>query len=254
MERGNLSLKLRLDALWTYAHGLLPESSALPPFFIFGQGRSGSTLLCNLLNSHPDVFCEGEILYHPRFAPVTYALGRKTLALQTKMYGFKVKIYQLENVQGYDTAETFVRNLANRGWRLIYLWRRDVFRQCVSARIAWRKDLWHADEKAQDQVDESVRLDPEKLVADVQARVRWLEQERAIVEPLRAHTVNYEDDLSAASVQQSTLSGLFDFLGIPDAPVSTSLRKTSKPNLRSQIKNYDEIQDYFVQNGLGKYL
>ncbi len=31
-------------------------------FIIFGQGRSGSTLLKQLLDSHPEITCEGELL------------------------------------------------------------------------------------------------------------------------------------------------------------------------------------------------
>ena len=31
-------------------------------FVLFGQGRTGSKLLVELLHSHPDIHCDGEVL------------------------------------------------------------------------------------------------------------------------------------------------------------------------------------------------
>ena len=51
-------------------HFLL-TSSRKPPtkFVIFGRGRSGSTLLVSLLNSNPDIHCDGEILSRKKLFP-----------------------------------------------------------------------------------------------------------------------------------------------------------------------------------------
>lgn len=256
MERNALPLRVRIDSARTYARRFLPTPSDAPrPFFVFGQGRSGSTLLCNLLNSHPDIYCESEILFHRRLAPVSFALGRQKRAPSDKMYGFKVKVYQLDNVQTRTDADRFVRELViNHEWRLIFLWRKEILRQTISAIMAWRKGLWHAKKDEQDAVERTVRLDPDHVIDSLYFRIRNMERERAIIADLPHEVVTYESDLLNPEDQQPTLSRLFQFLDLPDHTVETSLRKTSKPDLSEQIENYQEIRDAILENGLGEYL
>ena len=256
MERNALPLGVRIDSARTYARRFLPAPSGAPrPFFIFGQGRSGSTLLCNLLNSHPDVYCESEILYHRRLAPLSFALGRRNRAPSDKMYGFKVKVYQLDDVQTRTNADTFVHQLANdHRWRLIFLWRKEILRQTVSAIMAWKKGLWHAQKNEQEAVERTVRLDPDHVIDSLHFRIRNLKRERELIADLPHEVVTYETDLLLPEDQQPTLSRLFTFLDLPDHQVETSLRKTSKPDPSTQIENFDEIRDAILENGLGEYL
>ncbi|HBE17486.1 MAG TPA: hypothetical protein DEG17_03890 [Cyanobacteria bacterium UBA11149] len=64
-----------------FKHKNIPSNK----FVIFGQGRTGSTLLYSLLNSHPQIHCDEEILEDRVFFPVQYVKGRCCKA-KKKMY------------------------------------------------------------------------------------------------------------------------------------------------------------------------
>ena len=70
-------------------------------FVIFAQGRTGSSLLRSLLNAHPEVRTEGEILGRPVIDPVRFVERHATVS-SPPVFGFKVKIYQLSDIQGVD--------------------------------------------------------------------------------------------------------------------------------------------------------
>src|SRR4051812_11468170 len=67
-------------------------------FVVFAQGRTGSTLLVDLLRSSPGVHCDEEILDRPVRLPHLWIASRRAARPGTG-YGFKVKIYQLTGAQ-----------------------------------------------------------------------------------------------------------------------------------------------------------
>ena len=80
-------------------------------FAIFGQGRTGSTLLVDLLNRHPKIACEEEIFNRRRhpfngkiWKPYWFLKGVEA-NYRDKVFGFKVKIYQLTKHQQIQPAE-----------------------------------------------------------------------------------------------------------------------------------------------------
>ena len=254
--RDAVPLIARAEEVQTYFRSLFAQrpDDARPPFVIFAQGRSGSRLLVDLLNSHPDIICEREILYHRRLLPVRYAIGREAATRPDTVYGFKVKIYQLEYVQNYESAADFLDALTDRNWKLVHLWRQDIFRQCISARMAWQKNLWHANDQKQDQVDQTVHMDAEKLASEMRSRIQYREQEKAILDGREHLEINYEEDLSTPQAQQRTLNDIFEYLGLDAHPVSTNMKKTSKRHLSDQISNYDEVIETVAKQGLAQYL
>lgn len=110
-------------------------------FVIFCQGRTGSTLLYSLLNSHQQIHCDEEILEDSVFFPFQYVKGRCAKA-KKNVYGFRVKIYQLIHNQ-HQKPEKFLLNLSKDGWQIIYLKRTNILRQAISRMVAKSKDEWH---------------------------------------------------------------------------------------------------------------
>ena len=88
-------------------------------FIIFGQGRSGSTLLVDLLNSHPAIYCDDEILMYKVIFPKTYVKAR-SVSSKKHVYGFKVKIYQLWHQNILDSHK-FLFHFYKSGWKILYL-------------------------------------------------------------------------------------------------------------------------------------
>lgn len=210
-------------------------------FFILAQGRSGSRLLCDLLDKHPAIHCDMEILYHPRRYPMRYVVGKRNRVRGAAVYGFKVKIYQLTRKQGISEPRRFVEGLVGRGWKVIYLWRRNVLRQSLSVLMALQKGLWHATEHDKRKIEEKVRIDPEQLLDKARVRVRRLEEERAVLDGVPHLTINYEDDLKDSAKRDAALRRIFRFLDVPPVRVETEMRRTSKDDVSAQIINYEEV-------------
>jgi LPS sulfotransferase NodH len=220
-------------------------------FVIFAQGRTGSSLLRSLLNQHPDVSCDGEILS----AAVNDALhlaNERAAACARRAYGFKAKIYQLTDVQHLDAAD-FLRSLDDAGFRLIYLWRRNLLHHAVSNAFAERRGRYH-DKAGESSTRPTVRLDPETIIGAMRRRRRHLEAERAALGDLPRLELVYEDALLDAADHQVTARRVFAYLGLQPVAVVTELAKSAAGNLRTLVSNYDELAAALSGTDLEVYL
>ena len=120
-------------------------------------GRSGSTVLNRLLNQHPKIHFEGEVLgsrynYHFHQAPATmpirtYDVGssirRRWWRSHRNHYRVEVKMLDLP-VHGRRTLEAAASLLKSCGSRLIVIRRRNVLRRFISAiRPELTGSAWH---------------------------------------------------------------------------------------------------------------
>jgi hypothetical protein len=108
---------------------------------IFGSGRTGSSLLMDLLNSHPEIECEDEIPSHRvlsarRFLDARAALSRRPV------FGFKLKLHHL-TTQGITDPAAFLGRLHAGGCRIVHLTRRDRLRQALSSAVARQRLAQH---------------------------------------------------------------------------------------------------------------
>ncbi len=228
-----------VSAAGTYARlglPLLPRPQQR--FVIFAQGRSGSTLLTELLNSHPRIFCADEILTWHRRYPAVYAKAC-SVGHRADIYGFKVKLYQLTDAQRMDQPGDFLRRMHGEGWSVVHLHRRNVLRQALSAMIAERRDVYHLAVGASG--PRPVRIDPDELLARTAQRVRFGDAERAALDGVPHLSLVYEDDLLRPERQQQTADRLFDWLRVETAPVAVRLRKIVGGPVSQVVDNHAEV-------------
>ena len=158
-------------------------ADATTRFVILAARRTGSNMLCTLLDAHPEVLCHHE-LFNPRGVFVALDLrGRAPLGeleardadrraflervwatrLGHRCVGFKLTIGQVPEV---------IRALvADRGVAKIVLRRRNLLEAFVSEQIAERLDQWEVYDRAELSVERPrVHVEPEHLLAHV-ARV-----------------------------------------------------------------------------------
>jgi LPS sulfotransferase NodH len=209
-------------------------------FVIFGPGRCGSSLLVSLLNSHPSVHCDGELLHDPILAKILY-IDCRALIAPGEIYGFKLLTYQLRSVQRIRDPGGFLRRLFDRGYGFLYLSRRDTLRHALSNLYARRRGVFH--HHVEDGVvnAQKVYIDPEELTTWMRWREKTSQFELRLLDDIPHLSLVYEADLLESESHQHTVDRISQYLGIPSADVQATYAKVTPSNLIDFVDNYDEI-------------
>jgi LPS sulfotransferase NodH len=225
-----------------YTYALLRGSQQpTQKFLIFFRPRSGSTLLCDLLRSHPNVFCDGEIFGGGKkiFFPRTYLKGN-SVRTGKSVYGFKLNIRQLKQQKKLGEPQDFLRQLQQQNWKILYILRRNTLRQAVSFFIAQQRNEWIG--TAKNQLKHKVFIDCCQLVDKIERIEKAIMCERQLLAPTPYLTLTYEENFLHAGQHQNTLDQVFEYLGVNSVPVQTQMSKTSAFNELSDIvENYEEM-------------
>lgn len=208
-------------------------------FLIYGQGRTGSELLCSLLDANPDIQCDTEIFFHHIFLPKLLIKG-KCNSCPKKAYGFKVKIYQLLDIQKKDPRQFLIDFLDDRG-KIIYLKRQNLLRQGISLITARQRKQFHIKSKNQAVKKEKINIDCDLLLAQMRDREAYDDTDAKVLEGLPYIPIVYEDDLLKEENHQATVDKICEYLKITPTPVQTKFRKLTPENLSDLIANYDEV-------------
>lgn len=236
-----------------YTRSLLGGESAKRKFIIFGQGRTGSTLLVDLLNSSPDVYCDEELFFYKLRSPARYADGKSRLC-KAPVYGFKAKIYQLSETQEADPRQ-FMRRLHRNGWTIIHIERQNLLRHALSAVLAEQRQMYQAETDIDLRAKRDKEYVPVELVVhEMQQREKFRRQEAAVLQDLPHLHVSYEADLADGAKQQRSLNRIFEALGVPPVEVHTNLRRINRTTLRHDVANYDELALALDSVGYERYL
>lgn len=235
-----------LVEFWFYlVRFCLPRRSRIR-FVILTYGRTGSEVLVDLLNKHPDITCKSELLndmFGTKHFPLTYIEGRARWGW-SKAWGFKLKGQHLvEHIaagkQEADPA-TFIRRLHDRGWKIIHLTRKNVIQQAISIMIGEATGKWHT---KQSERPPETHLDYTELMNVVEKIETSLEWEERMLQQFSHFTLSYEDDLAAPERQTESTARIFSFLGLSPRNVQTDFKRTGSSNLSKYLSNYSEIRD-----------
>lgn len=249
-------------------------------FLILGEGRTGSNLLVQALNSHPEIVCFREVFNwtHKR---IDYQVAgyeefatrdrgmRKEQPLQllrerifrdwpppTLAVGFKL---HYGHAFGYEGLEEAL--VADQDLRLIHLRRKNMLRTYVSLMLAQRSGEWEKD----DSPTPRVRL--RRLISSAKnalggtdpltrIHVSPAEFERFVV----VHTLQGEryDGLFTTHAQlrltyedmvgnfEKAVGEAQDFLCVSHRKPETTLQKQRTRPLADQITNFRELRTHFV--------
>ncbi len=227
------------------------SGAALPHtrFVIFGQGRTGSSLLRSLLNTHPDVRCEGEILAEHVAQPLQL-VESYALASPRPVFGFKVKIYQLSDTQHVDPA-AFLGELVGAGYRIIYLRRNNLLRHAISNSFAEMRGTYH-DHSAGPRP--ALTVDPAALIEVMGRRQAHLDREAAVLAPYEYVQVDYEADLLRPECHQPTADRVFRALDLDPVTVATDLSRSVSGDLTQRIANYADLEKALEGTPFSRFL
>jgi len=168
------------------------------------------------------------------------------LKAKEKVYGFTLFLYHFGNIEFY------LKRSIEKGWKVIHLYRENIFRQALSNVIAMETGFWHR-HKDHKSPDYKVHIDAHKLVAELEKRIRWHRFEDELFERIDYIKINYENDLANHEKRDISLNGLLDFLNVEPCRLTSDLVKTDTRPPEEIIVNYNELMENLKNTAL-KYL
>jgi LPS sulfotransferase NodH len=213
-------------------------------FVIFGQGRTGSTLLRLMLNQHPNVTCEGGLFQHFNKTPLITLEGRSRL-FRHESYGFKLLSHQPTKFLKYNQAKDFLKQLHNNRWKIIYLRRDDTFRHALS--ILTAKEWGYIFKKPTDVNNlPKLTIDKEEMAKTITKLKRSKEDDLETLKDLPYKELVYEKDLADKEDRKRSLPEVFDYIGVfsnfkPKSPVVKVIPED--PSI--MIKNFHDLSEKY---------
>ena len=217
-------------------------------FLIYSQPRAGSTWLVDLLDNHPEIACDGELLSAGwehlrrvwsrillRSYPIPYVQLRAAMC-KGPAYGFKVLHYQTYEHKG------LLASFHRRGWKIINLRRAHLLNQAVSDQLAIQTKRFHRTHNDPVHTDQ-ICIDPAALLTRIDLLKRHSQDETRTLEGIPHLRIDYERDLVDDSVRDLTLSRIHVMLGVAPMPGSSVLLPTYDRPMHQVVANYEEIDD-----------
>ena len=219
---------------------------------IFSTGRSGSTLLVELLNSFPSVFCDTELLKRRLVDPLKLIDARARQSHQD-IYGFKLLSYQLRDIQSsIHNKSNFLKCLHINGYQPIYLYRENKLQQAISSILAMTQSRWHSTQIRNS--DASITIDINVLANTIKEMESLAQYERNLLKNIPHLSLSYEQDLEQAEALHFTMQKLSDYLGQPFIEPNITLKKLHRGHFSDYIHNWEEVLQFIEDSKFSKYL
>ena len=243
------------QAVTTYARVCrrdLPETR----FAIIMQPRSGSTLLCDLLDHHPAIRCQTDELLRKRFRrPIDFLNGMASY-YRTRVWGVKIMLEQILQQESVSDPGRFLRELKEEGFRLFSLTRRNAFLGTLSHICAHKRGgVYHRNEDVPREVFQRVTIsDPNLFVQMVGRREKARETLLNITAGLTDLDFCYEDDLLEAESQAHALHTIFNLFGVEPMNVASTFKRISDSSLSNSVTNAEELWEAMEKSPYAGYL
>jgi LPS sulfotransferase NodH len=220
-------------------------------------GRSGSTVLGDLLDQHPDIFWDGEIYHHEAqkckfsrredaaFDPFRIFEMRRCRSGRA-YYGFESKTSDQRFMN--CSVNAFICGLKERNvQKTILLKRKNLLRIAASFQLAYKKQSYHVwrYEKPDFHKIQLMELDigmgiKKPLLAQLEEWTRGLQNLAEALQGSDVLELVYEHDIENDPLV--ALHKVTDFLGLPPAgnPI-VNLKKSTPFPLRSFVEDYNQV-------------
>lgn len=240
-------------------------------YFVFTTGRTGSTAICDELNSRDDMVCWQELFntiygHHLEQDNVTLSgeeehfqefglpcqvyqgLNPGTTVADFLAYtedrsagmaaamGFKLLYYEPELWEG----GRLLWQLKERGYKCLHLIRRDHTSRTLSSLIASTSGYYNTKETVE-WGTEKILIDPLQFEVRLKYGMSQIEEARESLEAAGLPTLEifYEDFLADPNAFHRMISGHFDLT--TETRKASGYKKTTPSRVSDLIENYDEI-------------
>ena len=214
-------------------------------FVLLGTQRSGTTLLLEYLESHPEIYMARELFkihgegknvdqenYRHQDVPVSDYLDKfyKSRKGKYTASGFKLMLDQLDSF--YEIFDYLKKNRIY----CLYMERKNVLKTCVSRLLARENNLYHSNT---DVTNSPVYLQADVIEDEMEKIQLTLKKAHEIIPELNCHTVYYEDLIENTTEVLDKIQG---FLKVKkQGNLFTQLKKINDDDLNNVILNYKEI-------------
>lgn len=211
-------------------------------FIILTRSRTGSNMLVSFLNSHPNVYSEGEVLSRLNGQSWERILKKSfsSQAFFVRAKGFKIFYY---HPQDGDSTAVFDALSSMPDLHIIHLKRRNILRTIISRKLAEAQGVWKSYNCfGKGQRFDAISLTPNELLKGFKETREW---EKRGESKFRHHPVLdifYEDLVAEPS---ETFKRITDFLEVRYVFPKTWLKKQNSHGVRSSLTNYDELKNFF---------
>ncbi len=252
-----LPSRLMIHQIRKYFWLLDPSTKPHKRFIIYGTGRSGSELLTSLLNSHPEIYCDHEIMarksVHTVLSPQLFmeAVSRKARKKGASIYGCKLMSYQALG-QKFVNKYHFLKSLSNGGWKVIHIRRNNILDIVLSLLNANQDKIWVLKKENVFQQDK-LFVDPHELISKIKYFHNIFRTEEQSLEGIPHIRITYENDLLHGN-WQPVMDLVFDYLEINRHAVKSNVKKKAYGSYREKIENYDEIERVLYENNFNRFL
>lgn len=214
-------------------------------FIVLSRSRTGSNMLISFLNSHPNIYAEGEIfrkLSGRNYKDVlAKAFARQPFYVKAK--GFKIFYYHPLDDESSGIWDALV---SLDDLYVIHLKRRNILRTLISRKVAGLQDVWGIKTTDQhsgtDRKEIAVTFTVDELSEGFRQTREW---EQAGEDMFRNHpliSIDYED---LVSHRESTFRKVAEFLDVRYLEPETNLRKQITKSMRETVTNYEELKSAF---------
>lgn len=229
-------------------------------FVIYTRGRTGSNVLTELLNCHPEILCDTEIFnlmycHSTVLFPLTYikSCSKRATIHNKPVYGFKVKIAQLKFEHKYKNYDIILKNLSDKGWKFLHLKRDNFLRHKLSNLLMAETKISHI-RNGDNFIPKKIKIDCKVLMEGIKYSEEVERTEEENLKLIPHLKIQYEKDLVDNSKHQETADRIFEYLNLKPHKVNTNLKRITSENLEDVILNYDEVYNYFKNTEYNKYL
>ena len=184
---------------YAYLLAALPQPAHSGRTLIFGQGRSGSTLLENLLSSTGHFAPQGEVFGEKGrkiIYPERYLRGQSA-RWHDKNFLCHVKVHHLLARRRPIEPQSFLQRLSDDGWRILFLHRTDRVRQALSFLVAEVRGEYHKRDDRPETI--ALHVSHERLKALLARAAASAHEEQEALAGVDYHEVVYERDLEDGS-------------------------------------------------------
>lgn len=219
---------------------------------MFHPARSGSTVVAEMLNQHPEVSWQGEVIYHLyhrlpfkrlRIPPARLLLDCM-VGVEKPIVGFEAQYYQI-GLHLRSSLYQFVTALERLDFQhFIVLSRRNHLRSVVSNLVAMERGRWSY--RPDERVPRTrIRVNVDRIYSYPGTTLRTVleahDRNRQRVKELLPGYLDlvYEDSIQ--SDPRVAYRTVCDYLGIESVGVTITTRRTTPHPLAEVIDNYDEV-------------